>query len=108
MFNMDALLMIKEYAATQMSYMRSGVINMALYINSTIRKLHTRVKEHTTSKSNSVCRHTQICQGDLSTTILGKGRDLVEMRQKEALLINVKKSNINTKEERECIKYLIL
>ena len=75
------------------------------YIGSTIRTLHTRIKEHLTISSSSVFKHLQHCQThSISTHILAKDRDTLNLRLKEAIFIRKFRPTINSKAECDELK----
>jgi Uri superfamily endonuclease len=77
-----------------------------MYIGSTVRPLHQRVKEHLSTSSSAVHQHLQICNRNIgiTTTILANETDPKNLRIKEAILITDRKPNLNRKEEE---KYLL-
>jgi hypothetical protein len=80
--------------------MRCKVCN-AIYIGSTLRALHIRVREHLTQERSSVFDHKRQCRGDFDVTITAKARDNTSLRFKEALLIKRLQPAINQKRESE-------
>ena len=71
----------------------------ARYIGSTIRTLHTRVREHHRQETSAIFRHRLHCESLFSTTILKKARDPVELRLLEAILISSESPNLNDRDE---------
>ena len=74
------------------------------YIGSTIRHLHTRVREHLQQATSSYHSHCTTCQRTPYTAnvkILARERDAVDVRLKEALLIAKRRPALNSREERE-------
>ena len=78
-----------------------------LYIGSTIRPFHTRLKEHLTSPVSSVFTHHQTCKADFTYKIIAKDNDAVRLRFKEAMLIHKHAAGINSRAEREELQSLI-
>ena len=74
-----------------------------IYVGSTIRFLHTRVKEHLTNKSSSMYKHLQSCDvsntTNVSVKILASDEDNCNIRLREAMYIKKLKASINSKEE---------
>jgi len=81
----------------------------AIYIGSTIRQLHTRIKEHLTSEQSSIKRHLSACTAtaQIAIKILARDHDAKNLRLKEALLIMDCKPTINTKEEEKELLTLV-
>ena len=72
------------------------------YIGSTIRPLHTRIKEHISRTSSSFYKHLRSCNtNNFTTTILTSDNDSCNIRLKEAIYIKKLKPTINNKEEQE-------
>ena len=75
------------------------------YIGSTIRNLHSRVKEHMTGQQSSVFKHLQACSNHRSDAItidiLGNDHETCNLRLREALFIQKMRPHLNTKEEME-------
>ena len=69
------------------------------YIGSTIRHLHTRIKEHLTSRVSAVYTHAQQCSGQFTVRILARARDETDLRIKEAIYITRNLPELNQKEE---------
>jgi hypothetical protein len=67
-----------------------------IYIGSTYRRLHMRVREHLAMRNSLVYQHP--CKEGWSTKILWRGRHVQKLRFMEALLIREKKPTINGKE----------
>jgi GIY-YIG catalytic domain len=78
-----------------------------IYIGSTIRPLHTRIKEHLTLKTSSVLTHHKQCQAELTYNILATDNDAIKLRFKEAMLIHKHNASINNRAEREELQTLI-
>lgn len=79
------------------------------YIGSTIRELHTRIKEHFSQSTSAVKLHLGVCRttNGFSTRILTRDRDPKNLRIKEALLIADKKPELNRKEEQTQLASLV-
>ena len=77
------------------------------YIGSTKRALHTRIKEHLTDEKSSVYAHQQQCHADLDFKIIGRERDPVKLRFKEAIFISEQNPRMNSRAERDEIQHLI-
>ena len=77
------------------------------YIGSTVRQLHTLVKEHLQMESSSVLRHRKQCNGEFDVAVLARDRNANRLRFKEAVLIQEKKPTLNNKLEREELLHLI-
>ena len=72
----------------------------AIYIGSTYRALHTRLKEHTTLlKSSPIWKHQQVCKSTWSFKILSKTSNNIDLRIQEAIIIAGRKPSLNTKED---------
>ena len=72
------------------------------YIGSTIRLLHTRIKEHHTNNQSSVFKHLHECQNaSFTTDIIGRESDEANLRLREAILIRQHKPQINSRYEQE-------
>ena len=69
------------------------------YIGSTVRFLHTRVKEHTTQRRSAVFQHKLICNGMLDVSVLAIERNIQKLRITEALLVKEKQPTLNEKED---------
>ena len=72
------------------------------YIGSTVRPLHARFKEHTTSPSSSVFKHIQTCKvqhSDINIDILAHDHYNTNLRLREAFIINKYKPTINSRTE---------
>ena len=69
------------------------------YIGSTIRHLHTRVREHFKSEKSSVFNHHKKCQDVFDVSILTRSADLKCLRFKEAIAIREKAPQINNRSE---------
>ena len=75
---------------------------MSVYIGSTIRHLHTRVKEHMTNNISSVFKHLRSCNTtNISMRIIATDNDSCNLRLREALFIKKFKPQINNKEEQD-------
>ena len=72
-----------------------------VYIGSTIRHLHQRVREHHTDRKSSVYQHIQVCQGSFETTIIDSDPDSANLRLREGLLIRQFSPSINSRAESE-------
>ena len=72
------------------------------YIGSTIRLLHTRIKEHHNSNQSSVFKHLHDCRNTtFDIDIIGRESDEANLRLREAILIRQHKPQINSKHELE-------
>ena len=71
----------------------------AYYIGSTIRTLHTRVREHHRMESFAVFKHNRSCGGQFSTQVIVTAKDPVELRLKEAIAISTKRPSLNDRDE---------
>jgi hypothetical protein len=71
----------------------------ANYIGSTIRPLHMRIKEHHNLTSSSIFEHKLICNGNWRVNIGARGNDLIDLRLKEAIMIDDFCPTLNRKEE---------
>ena len=72
------------------------------YIGSSIRPLHTRIKEHLTQATSSVFQHLNRCNGSTFTTeVLAQDKDPANLRLKEAMLIKQLRPSINSREEQD-------
>jgi predicted GIY-YIG superfamily endonuclease len=71
----------------------------ASYIGSTERALHIRVKEHHSLHNSAMFQHRLLCDGVWTTRIIANGKDLTDLRLKEAILINQRHPSLNKKEE---------
>ena len=74
----------------------------SIYIGSTIRHLHDRIKEHTTSSKSSIYKHINTCQCTKETlliSIIDNERDPLNLRLLEAFYIKKNKPTINSREE---------
>lgn len=76
------------------------------YIGSTKRPLHTRLLEHLKSNKSSVYQHLQKCQPSttthsylITTSVIDRDSDPINLRFLEALHIKNNKPQINSKEE---------
>ena len=79
----------------------------ASYIGSTVRHLHTRMKEHYSTPTSAIFKHRLSCQGSLETSILWNAKDAVDLRLKEAIRISLSKPRLNDREEGKDICSLI-
>ena len=78
-----------------------------IYIGSTQRNLHVRIKEHTQNELSSVRKHLSHCNNERSNIeikIIHKENDTINLRFAEALFIKKYKPTINNKEE--CNSYM--
>ena len=70
------------------------------YIGSTIRMLHTRVKEHMTSPKSAIYEHTHRCPGaNYTYSIIQRSPDKVKLRLLEAVEIRHRKPELNRRTE---------
>ena len=70
------------------------------YIGSTQRYLHLRVREHYLDKNSSVHKHIKTCPTEgFKFKIASTARDGTELALKEALIIQKRKPNLNSREE---------
>ena len=81
----------------------------SIYIGSTIRQLHLRIKEHLTSDLSSVKRHLSNCIATtgISVSILSHDNDEKNLRLREAILIMDHKPLLNAKEEEKGLLGLV-
>ncbi len=73
-----------------------------IYIGSTIRKLHDRIKEHLNTNKSSVYKHLTACKSsyqNIQVKIITRDNDNVNLRLKEAFHIRKEKPKINSREE---------
>ena len=73
-----------------------------IYIGSTIRKIHDRIKEHLNSNKSSVYKHLISCQDtrqDIQVSIITRDNDNVNLRLKEAFHIRKETPTINSRDE---------
>ena len=84
-----------------------------VYIGSTIRNLHDRVKEHATRPASSIYKHFAAhhkidnINDSITVTIITKERDPVNLRLKEAYYIRKLRPEINSREERSEVTELL-
>jgi hypothetical protein len=79
-----------------------------IYIGSTIRQLHTCVKEHLQSDQSSVKRHLAECHStSIAVEVLAHDRDEKNLRLREAILIMDCKPEMNAKEEEKVLLSLV-
>jgi hypothetical protein len=71
----------------------------ASYIGSTERTLHVRIKEHHSLHSSAILQHKLLCNQKWRTKIIANGKDLTDLRMKEAILINEAHPSLNRKDE---------
>jgi hypothetical protein len=72
----------------------------SVYIGSTIRPLHQRVKEHIRGVQSAVHQHLLDCSnGNIMVEVLAHDTDPKNLRIKEAILISERNPSINRKEE---------
>ena len=92
---------------TDICYIKCCVYEMqcetckAIYIGSTLRTLHIRVREHLTQEKSSVFQHQRFCRGNFDVTVAARARDNTSLRFKEALFIQRQQPTINHKRESE-------
>ena len=77
------------------------------YIGSSIRALHTRVKEHIRGPSSSVFKHRTNCKADFTVSVIAKDNVINRLRFKEAITIKERQPKINSKQEREELLHLL-
>ena len=78
-----------------------------IYIGSTIRFLHIRIREHMRQQSSTVFLHNQKCSAScLKVTILAHAMDPKNVRMKEAILIEQHAPQLNRKAEMVDVKAL--
>ena len=77
------------------------------YIGSTVRPLHTRIKEHLRSTNSSVYKHKTVCSSDFSTEIIGRAGDQTSLRILEAIKIKERKPTLNSRQERDELADLV-
>ena len=80
-----------------------------IYIGSTIRHLHLRIREHLKSDQSSVKRHLSTCTNTagISIKVLSHDSDEKNLRLREAILIMDHKPVLNSKEEEKVILSLV-
>jgi len=74
----------------------------ATYCGSSKRTLHERASEHNTLNPSAISSHRSQCQhesGPASIKIIDKGRDTVDTRLREAIVIMNEKPTLNKKDE---------
>ena len=72
----------------------------SIYIGSTTRHFHLRVREHLTTKNSAVFQHAIICQPkDISFSILCSAKDGTDLALKEGILIRKNSPTLNNREE---------
>jgi len=69
------------------------------YIGSSIRHLHTRIREHHSNEKSSVFQHRKQCLSLFDVTILSRSNDIKCLRFKEAIAIQEKVPKINNRFE---------
>ena len=84
-----------------------------IYIGSTIRSLHTRVREHFTHNTSSVYKHLSSCQHNqphfmMSTTIIGHHKDDINLRFLEHILIKQHSPTLNSQTDFNFLDPLLL
>ena len=78
------------------------------YIGSTARKLHTRITEHINHSDSSIYKHLHQCDNSkISVDILDKDHDIVNLRFREAMIIDILHPSINSKDECNDYRHLI-
>jgi hypothetical protein len=70
-----------------------------VYIGSSWRSLHIRVKEHHTQRQSVIYTHNLSCNGSVKVSILASDNNIQRMRLKEALIIKQAKPSLNTKDD---------
>jgi hypothetical protein len=84
---------------THVVYQMVCKVCASVYIGSTKRKLHQRIKEHITQKSSLVYQHQNKCNGsNWNVEILYTTYYIQKLRFMESMLIKRFKPNINVKE----------
>ena len=78
-----------------------------MYIGSTTRRLHTRVREHFQRSTSSVYRHCGQCSSEFDVRIIARDQNPNRLRFKEAVHIQRRNPELNTKFEREELLHLI-
>ena len=73
----------------------------AIYVGSTIRPLHIRIREHYNTARSSVFNHRSSCAAPFKVSVLGKESDCTSLRIREALLIRSLHPSINSRQERD-------
>jgi hypothetical protein len=80
----------------------------SVYIGSTIRQLHIRVKEHLQSEQSSVKKHLAMCHStSIAVEVLAHDSDEKNLRLREAILIMDHKPDMNVKEEEKALLSLV-
>ena len=78
------------------------------YYGSTMRRLHTRYKEHHfTDKKSSIYKHKLICKKNFNSVVIKKSSTLQRLRFEEAFLIRKDKPPLNGRDETACINLLL-
>ena len=72
---------------------------LQVYIGSTLRRLHERVREHLQQERSGVFQHKRVCGAAFEIRVITRARDNTSLRFKEALLIRDMKPAINAKRE---------
>ena len=73
-----------------------------MYVGSTIRNLHDRVKEHMNGTTSSVYKHFLLCENTAKTLLLhiiGRNNDEINLRLREAFLIRQMQPTISSSKE---------
>ena len=78
-----------------------------IYIGSTIRDLHIRIKEHYTTRTSSVFQHKQTCNSNFTTSVVNRDSDPANLRLKEGLMIRKLSPSINSRAESEEISIFL-
>ena len=79
----------------------------SVYIGSTTRPLHTRIREHYSKPDSSVYSHRERCKGSFDTKVVTKERDVTSLRIAEALTIKSIEPSINSRQERVQLEGLL-
>ena len=78
-----------------------------LYIGSTTRPLHERIREHTIQgRGSTIHGHLTSCGGGaahVKVCVLAKEKDAVNTRLREAILIKKRRPQLNTKEDSDLV-----
>ena len=76
------------------------------YIGSTIRHLHTRVREHLKSDKSSIFQHHKQCKNTFEVAIITRSQDFKCLRFKEAIAIQERNPQINSRGESDDLSRL--
>jgi predicted GIY-YIG superfamily endonuclease len=97
----------KDCCQTNVVYESKCTTCNASYIGSTLRNLHIRINEHHNLRSSAMFQHRLVCQGEWITSFISRGKDVTDLRLKEAILINSKRLMLNKKEEADYFQLVL-